>query len=116
METLQQHKLIKVIKNKLVRKTLDMIKKISDAFWKEYSTNIKLVVIKVGCGQRIPPYQPPLPPILRPPPSSPMYPSLLMPPQVARTTPLLADSTLQFLDNVFPGLLHPKHAIRLAVA
>merc|ERR1711972_642549 len=42
-ETLQQHKLLKVIKKKLVRKTLDMIKKISDdkydAFWKEYSTN-----------------------------------------------------------------------------
>merc|ERR1719454_2144367 len=36
-ETLQQHKLLKVIKKKLVRKTLDMIKKISDdkydAFW-----------------------------------------------------------------------------------
>merc|ERR1711963_805810 len=45
-ETLQQHKLLKVIKKKLVRKTLDMIKKISDdkygEFWKEYSTNIKL--------------------------------------------------------------------------
>ena len=41
-ETLQQHKLLKVIKKKLVRKTLDMIKKISDedylTFWKEYST------------------------------------------------------------------------------
>merc|ERR1712038_976888 len=49
-ETLQQHKLPKVIKKKLVRKTLDMIKKISDdkydAFWKEYSTNIKLGVIE----------------------------------------------------------------------
>jgi heat shock protein beta len=49
-ETLQQHKLLKVIKKKLVRKTLDMIKKI-DAdqyadFWKEYSTNIKLGVIE----------------------------------------------------------------------
>merc|ERR1719300_595007 len=47
-ETQQQHKLLKVIKKKLVRKTLDMIKKISDdkydAFWKEYSTNIKLGV------------------------------------------------------------------------
>lgn len=45
-ETLQQHKLIKVIKKKLVRKVLDMIKKISAEkypdFWKEYSTNIKL--------------------------------------------------------------------------
>lgn len=41
-ETLQQHKLIKVIKKKLVRKVLDMIKKISKedypTFWKEYST------------------------------------------------------------------------------
>merc|ERR1711915_7689 len=49
-ETLQQHKLLKVIKKKLVRKTLDMIKKISDdkyaAFWAECSTNIKLGVIE----------------------------------------------------------------------
>lgn len=49
-ETLQQHKLLKVIKKKLVRKTLDMIKKISDEefknFWKEYSTNIKLGVME----------------------------------------------------------------------
>jgi heat shock protein beta len=49
-ETLQQHKLLKVIKKKLVRKTLDMIKKISaeeyEKFWKEYSTNIKLGVIE----------------------------------------------------------------------
>merc|ERR1711937_931540 len=49
-ETLQQHKLLKVIKKKLVRKTLDMIKKIPDDkymdFWKEYSTNIKLGVIE----------------------------------------------------------------------
>lgn len=41
-ETLQQHKLLKVIKKKLVRKTLDMIKKIPkeeyEKFWKEYST------------------------------------------------------------------------------
>lgn len=41
-ETLQQHKLIKVIKKKLVRKVLDMIKKINkeeyEKFWKEYST------------------------------------------------------------------------------
>merc|ERR1712088_135864 len=48
-ETLQQHKLLKVIKKKLVRKTLDMIKKISDDkymdFWKEDSTNIKLGII-----------------------------------------------------------------------
>ncbi|XP_014780250.1 endoplasmin [Octopus bimaculoides] len=49
-ETLQQHKLLKVIKKKLVRKTLDMIKKIDKeefaSFWKEYSTNIKLGVIE----------------------------------------------------------------------
>jgi heat shock protein beta len=49
-ETLQQHKLLKVIKKKLVRKTLDMIKKIDEdkyaEFWKEYSTNIKLGVIE----------------------------------------------------------------------
>lgn len=49
-ETLQQHKLIKVIKKKLVRKVLDMLKKIPateyDKFWKEYSTNIKLGVIE----------------------------------------------------------------------
>ena len=42
-EQLQQHKLLKVIKKKLVRKALDMIKKIPDAdyldkFWKEFST------------------------------------------------------------------------------
>jgi len=49
-ETLQQNKLLKVIKKKLVRKTLDMIKKIDkdeyEKFWKEYSTNIKLGVIE----------------------------------------------------------------------
>merc|ERR1719318_1687391 len=50
-ETLQQHKLLKVIRKKLVRKTLDMIKKIKDdeyleKFWKEYSTNIKLGVME----------------------------------------------------------------------
>merc|ERR1712004_731215 len=49
-ETLQQHKLLKVIKKKLVRKTLDMIKKIDEAlypaFWREFSTNIKLGVIE----------------------------------------------------------------------
>lgn len=49
-ETLQHHKLLKVIKKKLVRKALDMIKKISDEdyekFWSEYSTNIKLGVIE----------------------------------------------------------------------
>lgn len=49
-ETLQQHKLLKVIKKKLVRKTLEMIKKISKEeyknFWKEYSTSVKLGVIE----------------------------------------------------------------------
>uniref|UniRef100_A0A0K8V068 Heat shock protein 83 n=2 Tax=Bactrocera latifrons TaxID=174628 RepID=A0A0K8V068_BACLA len=49
-ETLQQHKLIKVIKKKLVRKVLDMIKKIDkdnySKFWKEYSTNIKLGIME----------------------------------------------------------------------
>merc|ERR1712180_21907 len=50
-EQLQQHKLLKVIKKKLVRKTLDMLKKIPadqymDKFWKEYSTNIKLGVME----------------------------------------------------------------------
>lgn len=49
-ETLQQHKLLKVIKKKLVRKALDMIKKMDkeeyDKFWKEFSTNIKLGVIE----------------------------------------------------------------------
>lgn len=41
-ETLQQHKLLKVIKKKLIRKALDMIKKLPpkemEKFWKEYST------------------------------------------------------------------------------
>ncbi|KAM7363555.1 heat shock protein 90 Gp93 [Cochliomyia hominivorax] len=49
-ETLQQHKLIKVIKKKLIRKVLDMIKKIDkeayEKFWKEYSTNIKLGIVE----------------------------------------------------------------------
>uniref|UniRef100_A0AAQ4PBG1 Endoplasmin n=1 Tax=Gasterosteus aculeatus aculeatus TaxID=481459 RepID=A0AAQ4PBG1_GASAC len=50
-ETLQQHKLLKVIRKKLVRKSLDMIKKIAEAqynekFWKEFGTNIKLGVIE----------------------------------------------------------------------
>merc|ERR1712088_460383 len=49
-ETLQQHKLLKVIKKKLVRKTLDMIKKIDETayptFWQEYSTNMKLGCIE----------------------------------------------------------------------
>ena len=48
-ENLQQHKLLKVIKKKLVRKCLDMIKKIDIdkymEFWKEYSTNVKLGII-----------------------------------------------------------------------
>lgn len=49
-EMLQQHKLLKVIKKKLIRKVLDMIKKIPDEdyekFWKEYGTNIKLGTIE----------------------------------------------------------------------
>jgi heat shock protein beta len=49
-ETLQQNKLLKVIKKKLVRKILDMIKKMDEtqfeSFWKEYGTNIKLGVIE----------------------------------------------------------------------
>uniref|UniRef100_A0A915Q275 Histidine kinase/HSP90-like ATPase domain-containing protein n=1 Tax=Setaria digitata TaxID=48799 RepID=A0A915Q275_9BILA len=49
-ETLQQHKLLKVIKKKLVRKVLDMFKKMEPAdfegFWKEYSTNIKLGIME----------------------------------------------------------------------
>lgn len=47
-ETLQQHKLIKVIKKKLVRKVLDMFKKINKEeylkFWKEYSTKWVLFI------------------------------------------------------------------------
>jgi heat shock protein beta len=49
-EMLQQNKLLKVIKKKLVRKVLDMMKKLPaekfDAFWKEYSTNIKLGIME----------------------------------------------------------------------
>ena len=42
-ETLQQNKLLKVIKKKLVRKTLDMIKKLSsddfnEKFWPQFGT------------------------------------------------------------------------------
>lgn len=47
---LQQHKLLKVIKKKLVRKALDMFKKMDEEtylkFWEEFSTNIKLGVIE----------------------------------------------------------------------
>jgi heat shock protein beta len=49
-ETLQQNKLLKVIKKKIVRKILDLIKKLNEQdyelFWKEYGTNIKLGVIE----------------------------------------------------------------------
>lgn len=49
-ETLQQNKLIKLIRKKIVRKVLDMIKKLdkeaADKFWGEYSTNMKLGVIE----------------------------------------------------------------------
>lgn len=55
-ETLQQNKLLKVIKKKLVRKVLDMIKKMEDEefdqFYKEYSTNLKLGVIE-DSGNRV---------------------------------------------------------------
>jgi heat shock protein 90kDa beta len=47
-ETLQQSKLIKVIRKKLVRKALEMIKRLPEEefekFYKEYSTNIKIGV------------------------------------------------------------------------
>merc|ERR1719399_1382496 len=49
-ETLQQHKLLKVIKKKLVRKALEMLKKMDPddyiKFWKEYGTSIKLGLIE----------------------------------------------------------------------
>ena len=49
-EMLQQHKLLKVIKKKLVRKALDMFKKMSkedyQKFWKEYSTSVKLGIME----------------------------------------------------------------------
>jgi len=49
-ETLQQSKLLKIIKKKVVRKILDMIKKLSEEdfikFWREYGTNIKLGIIE----------------------------------------------------------------------
>lgn len=49
-ESLQQHKLLKVIKKKLVRKALDMIKKMDEEtyekFWENFSTNIKLGVVE----------------------------------------------------------------------
>jgi heat shock protein beta len=53
---LQQHKLLKVIKKKLIRKVLDMLKKLSETdyekFWSEYSTNIKLGIIE-DTGNRV---------------------------------------------------------------
>eukprot|EP00040_Diaphanoeca_grandis_P029945 m.176275 g.176275 ORF g.176275 m.176275 type:complete len:634 (+) comp31845_c1_seq1:210-2111(+) len=49
-ETLQQHKLLKVIKKKLVRKALEMLKKMEPeqykAFFKEFGTSIKLGLIE----------------------------------------------------------------------
>jgi heat shock protein beta len=49
-ETLQQHKLLKVIKKKIVRKALEMFKKIEGddykKFWKEYGTSLKLGLIE----------------------------------------------------------------------
>eukprot|EP00117_Sycon_ciliatum_P033034 scpid14818/ scgid25503/ Endoplasmin; 94 kDa glucose-regulated protein; Heat shock protein 90 kDa beta member 1 len=49
-ENLQQHKLLKVIRKKLVRKILEMVKKM-DAdlykdFWKEFGTSLKLGIIE----------------------------------------------------------------------
>lgn len=55
-ETLQQNKLLKVIKKKLVRKILDLIKKLNEedfeTFYKEYGTNLKLGVIE-DSGNRV---------------------------------------------------------------
>merc|ERR1719221_941357 len=51
-EQLQQHKLLKVIKKKLVRKIIDRINTLTreeeawSMFWKEYSTNVKLGVME----------------------------------------------------------------------
>ncbi|XP_025423448.1 endoplasmin homolog [Sipha flava] len=49
-EVLQQHKLLKIIRKKLIRKALDMLKKLDEEsykkFWAEYSTNIKLGIIE----------------------------------------------------------------------
>jgi heat shock protein beta len=49
-EMLQQHKLLKVIRKKLVRKALDMFKKMDvedyKKFWEQFSTNIKLGVME----------------------------------------------------------------------
>jgi len=52
-ETLQQHKLLKVIKKRLTRKALDMFKDLAEkdadkykTFYKEYATSIKLGVIE----------------------------------------------------------------------
>lgn len=49
-ETLQQHKLLKVIKKKLVRKALEMLKKMEPEaykkFYKEFGTSIKLGLIE----------------------------------------------------------------------
>ncbi|KRZ15226.1 Endoplasmin, partial [Trichinella zimbabwensis] len=57
-ETLQQNKLIKVIRKKLVRKVLDLLKKLPkekfEKFWKEYSTVIKMGVFEdPGNRQRL---------------------------------------------------------------
>jgi len=49
-ETLQQNKLLRVIKKKLVRKALDMLKKMDDKdykdFYREFATNVKLGVME----------------------------------------------------------------------
>ena len=49
-ETLQQHKLLKVIKKKLVRKALEMLKKLSvedfDKVWKEFGNTLKFGILE----------------------------------------------------------------------
>merc|ERR1711968_155131 len=51
-ETLQQHKVIKVMKKKLVRKTLEMIKQLQsdddkyDKFWENFGKNIKMGLVE----------------------------------------------------------------------
>jgi heat shock protein beta len=57
-ETLQQHKLLKVIRKKLVRKVLDMFKKISkedyiEKFWKEYSTKYVSALCFCSCPSSV---------------------------------------------------------------
>jgi len=58
-ETLQQHKMLKVIKKKLTRKALDMIKKIADdseekyeKFLDEYATSLKLGIMEDASNRK----------------------------------------------------------------